>query len=84
MSFWATRPGTPERKAEEEIARARGLKLRECKPIEGFAYAALPALPALHVGLRMGECLKAQLEGRHAAPCFACQLIRDGLAGGRP
>jgi hypothetical protein len=34
--FWATRQGTKEREAEEELAREMGLKLRECKPIEGF------------------------------------------------
>ncbi len=32
--FWATRPGTPARLAEEKLARELELNLREAKPLE--------------------------------------------------
>jgi hypothetical protein len=41
LMFYATRPGTKEREAEERFALERKLRLRECKPIEAFAHASI-------------------------------------------
>ena len=41
--FWATVPWTEVRQVEMRLAEERGLELLECKRIEAFALASLPA-----------------------------------------
>ncbi len=50
--FWATRPGTKEREAEEKLAREMDLDLRECKPIEGAAHGILAGNESMDKGSR--------------------------------
>lgn len=41
--FYATAPGTPARRLEEQAARAQGLELWEAKPIEAALLGILHA-----------------------------------------
>jgi hypothetical protein len=76
--FYATMSGTPEREAEEKIARDRKLQLSEAKMIEAFAAAARPVMPEAQ-----GEGAMTIAEFRHWHHIVTAMFTQDPTNGAR-
>jgi len=72
--FWATAPGTEERKVEERLARERGLQLAECKHVEALAHGTLAGQQITDEKKDSGKMLLGESLPREILRCI---LVRD-------